>query len=184
MKKPIIIALTLCFAIFSCGEKTENQEGQEKQNEAKQETASTPTTSSASISTTDMIDAYLSVKDALVADDRATAAATSQALVNAIQEFDADANLEDLKAQVLTEAEKLATGDIATQRESFQALSVGMKEILKVVGTDRTIYQQYCPMYKNNTGGMWLSASDDIKNPLFGSSMLTCGKVEETLAMN
>ncbi|NVK50788.1 MAG: DUF3347 domain-containing protein, partial [Cyclobacteriaceae bacterium] len=39
-------------------------------------------------------------------------------------------------------------------------------------------------MYKNNTGGVWLSASTDIKNPLFGSAMLTCGSVQDTIAVD
>jgi hypothetical protein len=35
----------------------------------------------------------------------------------------------------------------------------------------------YCPMKKAN----WLSSSATIKNPYYGNSMLTCGKVVETL---
>jgi hypothetical protein len=39
------------------------------------------------------------------------------------------------------------------------------------------VYQVYCPMKKAN----WLSSSKEIKNPYFGSAMLTCGKVVETI---
>ena len=185
MKKSLLFALALSFALYSCGGKTEeNHEGHDMEHSSGHEAEATPTASSVNSSTTAMIDAYLAVKDALVADDQAAAASKSQALETAIQGLEAAATAEELKGKALAEAQKLASGDIAAQRESFQALSVSMKELLKMVGTDRTLYQQYCPMYKNNTGGIWLSASEDIKNPLFGSSMLTCGKVEETIAMN
>jgi hypothetical protein len=56
-------------------------------------------------------------------------------------------------------------------------------DILAITGTDRTLYQQYCPMYNKNKGGYWLSDSQEIKNPLFGSKMLTCGSVKETISM-
>jgi hypothetical protein len=41
-----------------------------------------------------------------------------------------------------------------------------------------TLYEQYCPMKK----ATWLSESAAIKNPYYGSQMLTCGKTTETLA--
>lgn len=192
MKKSLLFALALSIALFSCGRKTEeNQEGQNIDHSSDQETSANAGTSSESKSTTAIIDSYLAVKDALVGDDQATAAAKSQVLVSALQTYDiANAKVNDpeelerLQQEAIGFAQKLASEDIAAQRESFQALSVTMKDILKIAGTDRTIYQQYCPMYKNNTGGIWLSASEEIKNPLFGSSMLTCGSVEETITMN
>ena len=186
MKKSLLFALALSVVLFSCGGKTEHAEEHEEhtmEHSSGHESEATPTSTSRNMATTVMIDAYLAVKDALVADNQAEAASKSDALVTAIQNFDGQA-AEEHKAKALEEAKKLASGDIAAQRESFQALSVAMKDLLKVAGTDRTLYHQYCPMYKNNTGGMWLSANEEIKNPLFGSSMLTCGRVEEVIAMN
>ncbi len=185
MKKSLLFALALSFALISCGGKTdENHEGHDMEHSSDHKAETTATASSVNKPTTAMINAYLAVKDALVADDQAAASSKSKALVTAIQGFEATTTAEEPKGKALAEAEKLASGDIAAQRESFQALSVAMKDLLKVAGSDRTLYQQYCPMYKNNTGGMWLSASEEIKNPLFGSSMLTCGKVQETIAVN
>jgi hypothetical protein len=43
--------------------------------------------------------------------------------------------------------------------------------------TTEPIYQAYCPMKKAN----WLSNDKAIKNPYYGSAMLTCGKVVETI---
>ena len=186
MKKSLLFSLALSVALFSCGGKTEHGEEHEHhdmEHSSDHEPEASTTSTTANMATTAMIDSYLAVKDALVADNQAEAATKSEALVTAIQNFDAQTAGEH-KTKALEEAKKLASGDIATQRESFQALSVAMKDLLKVTGTDRTLYHQYCPMYKNNTGGMWLSAKEEIKNPLFGSSMLTCGRVEEVIAMN
>lgn len=189
MKKTLLFASLLSFALFSCGEKSTTTET-ETHVSGDSSSANSVSVSSSKI-TSGIIDAYLAVKDALVADDAATAAAKSADLVSALKSYDiagSQANdpeeLERLQVEATGFAEKLATSDIAAQRESFQALSVVLKDMLKIAGTDRTLYHQYCPMYKGNTGGMWLSANEEIKNPLFGSSMLTCGRVEETLALN
>lgn len=191
MKKNLLFASLLSFALFSCGEKSTTTETQSETHASGDATAANLVSLNSSKTTSGIIDAYLAVKDALVADDAATAAAKSADLVSVLKTYDiagSQANdpeeLERLQVEATGFAEKLATADIAAQRESFQALSVVLKDMLKIAGTDRTLYHQYCPMYKGNTGGMWLSANEDIKNPLFGSSMLTCGRVEETLALN
>ncbi len=191
MKKNLLFASLLSFALFSCGEKPSTSESQEETHASGDASSANSVSVSSSKTTSGIIDAYLAVKDALVADDAASAAAKSADLLVALKNYDivgSEANdpeeLERLQVEATGFAEKLATADIAAQRESFQALSVVLKDMLKIAGTDRTLYHQYCPMYKGNTGGMWLSASEDVKNPLFGSSMLTCGRVEETLALN
>ena len=191
MKKTLLIASLISFSLLSCGEKPSTSESQEETHASGDASSANSVSVSSSKTTSGIIDAYLAVKDALVADDAAIAAAKSADLVAALKSYDiagAQANdpeeLERLQVEATGFAEKLAGADIAAQRESFQALSVVLKDMLKIAGTDRTLYHQYCPMYKGNTGGMWLSASEEIKNPLFGSSMLTCGRVEETLALN
>ncbi|MBC6367979.1 DUF3347 domain-containing protein [Algoriphagus sp. AK58] len=191
MKKTLLFATLLSFALFSCGEKSTTTETQTETHVSGDSSSASSVSVNRSKTTSGIIDTYLAVKDALVADDVATAAAKSADLVSALKTYDiagSQANdpeeLERLQVEATGFAEKLATADIAAQRESFQALSVVMKDMLKIAGTDRTLYHQYCPMYKGNTGGMWLSANEDIKNPLFGSFMLTCGRVEETLELN
>ena len=191
MKKTLLIASLISFSLLSCGEKPSTSESQEETHASGDASSANSVSVSSSKTTSGIIDAYLAVKDALVADDAVTAATKSANLVAALKSYDiagAQANdpeeLERLQVEATGFAEKLAGADIAAQRESFQALSVVLKDVLKIAGTDRTLYHQYCPMYKGNTGGMWLSASEEIKNPLFGSSMLTCGRVEETLALN
>lgn len=190
MKKTLLFASMISFAVFSCGEKSTSHEGHDAHASGDESSAETVAVGNTQ-STTAIIDSYLQVKDALVADDAAAASSKSSDLVAALKNFDhaevsADNHqeLEKLLAETTGHAEKLAGSDIAAQRESLEALSVSLKGLLKIAGTDRTLYHQYCPMYKGNTGGMWLSANEEIKNPLFGSSMLKCGRVEETLALN
>ena len=191
MKKTLLFASIISFAIFSCGEKTTTETNSEETPTTSEVSSARATKVTNSNSTAAIIDGYLVVKDALVADDQSLASSKSADLVSALESYDiatAKANdpeeLERLQIEALRISKSLTTGDIGAQRENFQMLSGIMKDLLKIAGTDRTLYHQYCPMYKNNTGGMWLSASEDIKNPLFGSSMLTCGRVEETLALN
>ena len=44
--------------------------------------------------------------------------------------------------------------------------------------TDAPVYKAYCPMKK----AYWLSAEKEIKNPYYGSAMLSCGSVMETIS--
>ena len=68
-------------------------------------------------------------------------------------------------------------GDIKHQREHFQKLSTDIYDLTKAFGTTQTLYKDYCPMVK----AIWLSEVKPIKNPYYGSSMLTCGNVQETI---
>ncbi len=43
------------------------------------------------------------------------------------------------------------------------------------------LYVQNCPMANSNNGADWLSLTNEIKNPYFGKSMLTCGETKETI---
>ena len=49
-----------------------------------------------------------------------------------------------------------------------------MSDLITLFGTNKTLYQYFCPMYNNNKGGVWLTEIKEIKNPYFGSKMLKC----------
>ncbi len=70
-----------------------------------------------------------------------------------------------------------ATQDIKKQRESFKSLSKNTYELIKVSKLSEPVYYEYCPMADAN----WLSKESAIKNPYYGSQMLSCGKVVETI---
>ncbi len=71
---------------------------------------------------------------------------------------------------------------IAEQRTAFMGFSKVMIAMTKSFHPQSgTLYVQYCPMADDNKGANWLSQQEEILNPYFGESMLTCGNVEEEL---
>lgn len=70
---------------------------------------------------------------------------------------------------------------IEEQRSVFIDLSENIYALIKVAQTKNTIYYQHCPMANNGKGANWLSKEKEIKNPYYGSMMLSCGKTIETL---
>jgi hypothetical protein len=61
-------------------------------------------------------------------------------------------------------------------------ISDNLYNLIRTVKYDREVaYYQFCPMAFNDQGAYWLSRESDIKNPYFGSTMLTCGETRETL---
>jgi Cu(I)/Ag(I) efflux system membrane fusion protein len=72
--------------------------------------------------------------------------------------------------------------DIASLRENFREVSNLLIKLVRQSGPiNYDVYVQHCPMANNDKGADWLSKSDSIKNPYYGSAMLTCGEVKETI---
>ncbi|WP_025663207.1 DUF3347 domain-containing protein [Aquimarina megaterium] len=130
---------------------------------------------------------YFSLKDALVADDNTKAKKLGSALAKTLGSLDVSSNysdsqkadLKDIVKDAVEHAEHISESDIAHQREHFKILSKDMTDLVAITGTENTLYQQFCPMYDG--GSAWLSMSEDIKNPYYGSKMLTCGKVQQEI---
>ena len=136
-----------------------------------------------------VFDSYFEVKDALVATDESAASAKSNALLSAIDavkmdKLEMDVHmvwmkvLTDLKAESKNIA---AAKDIAKQRSLFISLSKNMYEMMKISKTETPTYYQFCPMANNGKGANWLSKESAVKNPYYGSMMLSCGKTVETI---
>ncbi len=136
-----------------------------------------------------IFDNYFALKDALVKTDGNTASVKASALLSAINavkmgELKMDVHMVWMK--VLENLKKDATAiststDTKKQRDSFDTLSVAVYELIKVSKTDAPIYYQRCPMANYGKGADWLSKENTIKNPYFGSMMLSCGKTVETI---
>jgi Cu(I)/Ag(I) efflux system membrane fusion protein len=72
--------------------------------------------------------------------------------------------------------------DIEALRKVFQKVSDVMIAMTNTFDPlQETIYVQHCPMADNNKGADWLSSEKEIRNPYFGSSMLTCGEVTKEI---
>ena len=132
-----------------------------------------------------LITHYLHLKNALVNDNGQEASAAAKEVGKALVAMDKTAftaeqqkvfadNQEDLKEH----AEHIGkTTDVKHQREHFSGLSEDVFALTKAFGSGQTLYQDNCPMFDEGKGAIWLSEAKDIKNPYYGSKMLTCGKM-------
>lgn len=136
-----------------------------------------------------VLNAYLGLKDALIATSNEQAVLNANALVKALSAVNtADLNTASNKiwaklSNDLINAAKLiqASNDISVQRDQFVALSSNMYLLVKEAKADVQVYYQFCPMANKGKGANWLSLENKVKNPYYGSRMLSCGKVVETL---
>ncbi|HCE02813.1 MAG TPA: hypothetical protein DEQ98_06180 [Acidobacteria bacterium] len=104
---------------------------------------------------------YVEVQEALAADDFDEARAQ-------LEEF---ARITDSATQALA-ARALEAPDIATLRVEFKPLS----ESLVAQDLPQGFARAYCPMYDN--GASWVQRDGPVRNPYYGSTMLTCGVVD------
>ena len=68
-------------------------------------------------------------------------------------------------------------GDLASIREGFDAWSAAMPAVITSFGLPAQagrVYRLHCPMAFEGRGAVWLQADEQVKNPYFGASMLTC----------
>ena len=156
--------------------------------QAEMQTNSTNSTSTASIS--EIVKDYLLLKNALTADKTKEAATAGTALQVAIKNFDQNALtaeqkkvFADVKDDAVEHAEHIGSngGNIEHQREHFDTLSKDIYALVKAIGAGQSLYQDFCPMYNDKKGAIWLSETKDIKNPYYGKKMLTCGSMKEEL---
>ena len=122
---------------------------------------------------------YYDIKDALVAGKADTAALKAADFVKHLNKIDATLISLDTSAALLQDATHISLSkDIKHQREHFANFSINMFALAKSIKlSSDPIYEAYCPMKK----AYWLSNVPAIKNPYYGSAMLTCGVVKETL---
>ena len=134
--------------------------------------------------TTPIINAYLAIKNGLVADDKAATAKGAKNLLAAFSKFDMSKLSSDTHKEYMEilesakeQAEHIVKSPIDHQREHFETLSTDISDMITLLGTEKTLYQDYCPMAKAS----WLSEVKDIKNPYYGAKMMTCGSVKKQI---
>ncbi|WP_339628712.1 DUF3347 domain-containing protein [uncultured Maribacter sp.] len=139
-----------------------------------------------SMMSSQIIGDYLKLKDALVADDKDAAAKAGVRMVSALKDFNVGSfptaqheELKDFIENVKEHAEHIGESDIKHQREHFKLLSKDVTDMVAIIGTEIKLYEQFCPMYDGGTA--WLSTKEEIRNPYYGSKMLTCGKVNREI---
>lgn len=131
---------------------------------------------------------YLVLKNALVADNDKAAANAGKQLFATLSKVDmktiaANKHKEfmDIFENAKENAEHIGdnAGKIDHQREHLASLSKDVSDLIALFGTTQKLYQNYCPMYNDGKGAVWISEAKAIKNPYYGNQMLTCGSVKK-----
>lgn len=191
MKNQTIVSILflslLTFTAISCKEEKKEEVGPVTKevsiNEEADTGKTTPTNASDAI-----VENYLKIKDALVADNQEEAASAGKLLVANLQNFDKSRysseeqqELTDIIEDAQEHAEHIAESPIDHQREHFDILSKDVIDMITITGTEKKLFQAFCPMYNDNKGAHWLSSIKDIKNPYYGSNMMDCGEIQKEI---
>ena len=160
--------------------------------QTKADTISTPRVVDANVAASmkEIVEHYLHLKNALANDKTKDAAAAGKEIVDAMGAMDKSfltaeqkKLYEDVEDDAREHAEHINenAGNIGHQREHFDMLSKDVYDLVKAFGGGQVLYKNFCPMYNDKKGAIWLSETKTIKNPYYGKKMLTCGSVQEEL---
>ena len=132
---------------------------------------------------------YFALKDALVSSNSGLATTKASALSASINKLEMDKLDMDVHMVWMKVVENIkadsksisVTKDLEKQRKIFANLSNEIYSLMKVAKFDNAVYYQYCPMANGGKGANWLSKENEVRNPYYGSAMMTCGKTVETI---
>ena len=188
MKNVIISSVVLALFFASCSSDS-NKAAESSAVKTESET-NVATTDVKKNPISDLLTEYLQLKNALTKDNTNDAAAAGKELVTAIGKVDVNdmtaeqkQTFDDISPDATEQAEHIGdnSGKIEHQREHFAMLSTDVNDLITAFGTDQKLYQDYCPIYGDGKGAIWISETKEIKNPYFGNIMLNCGKLKTEL---
>jgi membrane fusion protein, copper/silver efflux system len=139
---------------------------------------------------TDIFTAYNGLKNALVASDSVTSITAAKATLTALDKGDMGLLKKPASHKVWMKEKPLLTTQLnkliksetlAQQRQIFLDISSSMIHLVEAFGVNQKVMVQFCPMADDFKGGFWLSTDVNIKNPYFGSKMLTCGSTKRII---
>lgn len=119
-----------------------------------------------------LVEAYLSAQTALTNDSLKELPAAAKAIETAATPIGAAAQ------PVVDGARKLGVAkDLAAARTAFGDLSTALLSYAEKSGSTlpADLHIAYCPMADKD----WIQKGTDIKNPYYGSAMLTCGSIKK-----
>jgi len=136
-------------------------------------------------------ESYLGIQDALVGDDNDRAVSAVKAAGDALDAVDMKLLEGEVHMTWMKHRENLskAIADMAKAdniegiREGFALMSEELLTVIRTfgLGSDAPVYVLKCPMAFDGRGARWLQNTRETRNPYFGSVMLQCGEVIETL---
>ena len=142
-----------------------------------------------SFSTSKIISDYLKLKNALTEDDTNNAATSAKLLFKTLNATDISSvdiklrkNLQDIMQDAKEHTKHIGdnSNKINNQRVHFVSLSKEINDLVKQFGSKQKLYQDFCPMANEGKGAIWISETKEIRNPYYGSEMLSCGSIKTT----
>jgi uncharacterized protein DUF3347 len=193
MKSIIISVIALAFVFSACNSNTDKAKETTQQEPTPVESKSDTSKPTSSVSPSDFsiketVNNYLKLKNALTKDDAKSAAAAGDAILADLNSLDPNSLPADQKKAFLDVADDAKehaehiganAGKLEHQREHFAMLSKDVNDLINTFGAEQKLYQDFCPMYNDGKGALWISEIKEIKNPYYGSKMLTCGSVKK-----
>lgn len=159
------------FSLMACQQSNKSNTNQTDSTQVKKTDVSLKDTKKSNI-----LQAYILLKDALVSSDAIKAKTAASDLQKTLASYPGCEPTAEVVAKIANSA------DLKTQRKNFITLSADVIPLIKHSDVESgTIYVQHCPMAADGKGADWLSTDKDIKNPYYGDEMLTCGKVTEEI---
>lgn len=137
-----------------------------------------------------LFDSYLSLKDVLVDDDYEKSISEAKRLKDILGDIPKSLFEGDAHQFWMQEGMPLAkiadqisnANDIIEARKPFKPFSSHMINLAKAFNPlGKQLFIQHCPMADDFKGADWLSTEENIMNPYYGASMLTCGEVKDTI---
>lgn len=125
----------------------------------------------------EQLSTYFETQEGLAGDDLAAAKKGAKAFLEHAETLACTEGEESCCAEELSAAKTIAgASDIKSARVAFKAWSDSLLAKVEKSGLHGgAAYKMHCPMAFNNKGGTWLQAKKDLRNPYYGSMMLTCG---------
>ncbi len=136
-----------------------------------------------------VFNSYFEMKDALVSTNASAAAAKGAVLVSSLKavkmnELPMDVHMVWMKVmkELESDAQKIANSKkIEDQRKALIPVTKNIYALMKVAKTETPTYYQFCPMANGGKGANWLSKENEVRNPYYGSMMMSCGSTIETI---
>ncbi len=187
-----VLAVTAIFLLGSNEGCAQHDKKESAVVKTKTDTMSTPRPTDAKVTASmkEIVAHYLQLKNSLANDKTKDAGAAGKEIVVAMGTVDKSSLTagqkklyDDVEDDAKEHAEHIGAnaGNIEHQREHFAMLSKDVYDLVKTFGSGQVLYKDFCPMYNDKKGAIWLSETKSIKNPYYGKKMLTCGSVQEEI---
>jgi hypothetical protein len=121
----------------------------------------------------ELVTAYLAIQEALVGDSATEAAASAKELAAAARRLAEEGKHSKDLESIAAAADRMKGTDLDALRSAFGPVSRAVAVYAEEAELGLGLF--YCPMKK----AYWLQKDDEVRNPYYGKSMLTCGEKAE-----